>query len=71
MELILVPWLAALLVSGLSFIHTAIYDANRQAHNQGIEIKVLSLSSNREHIRYGVQSNVFGWIPNYMVKTML
>ena len=66
MELILVPLLAVLLVSGLSFVHTVIYDANKQAHNQDIEIKVLSLSSNREHIRYGVRSNIFGWILNGM-----
>ena len=33
-ELILVPLLAVLLVSGLSFVHTVIYDANKQAHNQ-------------------------------------
>ena len=33
-ELILVPLLALLLISGLSFINTVIYDANKQAHNQ-------------------------------------
>ena len=33
-ELILVPLLTVLLVSGLSFVHTVIYDANKQAHNQ-------------------------------------
>ena len=71
MELILVPLLAVLLVSGLSFVHTVIYDANKQAHNQDIEIKVLSLSSNREHIKYGVQANVFMWSPNIMTGTRL
>ena len=70
-ELILVLLLAVLLVSGLSSVHTVIYDANKQAHNQDIEIKVLSLSSNREHIKYGVRSNVFMWSPNIMTGTRL
>ena len=39
-ELVLVPLLAVLPVSGLSFVHTVIYDANNQAHNQDTEIKV-------------------------------
>ena len=47
-ELILVPLLAVLLVSGLSFVHTLVYDANKQAHNQDTENKDLSLSSNRK-----------------------
>ena len=46
-ELVLVRWLAVLLVDGLSFVHTVIYDVYKQAHNQEKEIKVLSLSSNR------------------------
>ena len=58
-ELILALLLVVLLISGLSFIHNVIYDANKQAHNQDIEIKVLSLSSNREHIKYGAWSKVF------------
>ena len=33
-ELVLVRWLAVLLVDGLSLVHTVIYDANKQAHNQ-------------------------------------
>ena len=33
-ELILVHLLAVLLVSGLSFVYTVVYDANKQAHNQ-------------------------------------
>ena len=70
-ELILVPLLAVLLVSGLSFVHTVIYDANKQAHNQDIEIKVLSLSSNREHIKYGAWSKVFEWTPNGRAETEL
>ena len=47
-ELVLVRWLAVLLVNGLSFIHTMVYDAYKQTHNQEKEIKVLSLSSNRK-----------------------
>ena len=70
-ELILVLLLTVLLVDGLSFVHSVVYDANKQAHNQYAEIRILSLSSNREHIRYRVRSDIFGWIPNGMVQTML
>ena len=38
-ELILVHLLAVLLVSGFSFVHTMVYDANKQAHNQDTENK--------------------------------
>ena len=54
-ELVLVLLLAVLPISGLSFVHTVVYDANKQAHNQDTEIKDLSLSSNRRHIKYGVK----------------
>ena len=47
-ELVLVRGLAVLLVNGLSFVHTVIYDVYTQTHNQEKEIKVLSLSSNRK-----------------------
>ena len=47
-ELVLVHGLAVLLVNGLSFVHTVVYDTYRQTHNQEKEIKVLSLSSNRK-----------------------
>jgi hypothetical protein len=47
-ELVLDGWLAILLVNGLSFIHTVVYDAYKQTHNQEKEIKVLSLRSNRK-----------------------
>jgi len=70
-ELILVPLLAVLLVDGPSFVHSVVYDANKQAHNQDIEIKVLSLSSNREHIKYGAWSKVFEWNPNGRAETEL
>ena len=63
-ELILVPLLAVLLVDGPSFVHSVVYDANKQAHNQDIEIKVLSLSSNRGHIKYGDISGIFEWFLN-------
>ena len=36
-ELVLVRGLAVLLVNGLSFVHTVIYDAYKQAHNQDTE----------------------------------
>ena len=45
-ELILVHWLTVLLINGLSFVHTVIYDAHKQTHKK--EINVLSLSSNQE-----------------------
>ena len=38
-ELILVHLLAVLLISGFSFVHTVVYDANNQAHNQDTENK--------------------------------
>ena len=57
-ELVLVHWLAVLLVNGLSFVHTVVYDAYKQTHNQENEIKVLSLSSNRKYLRYGVRGNI-------------
>jgi len=47
-ELILILLLTVLLVNGLSFIHTVVYDTYKQTHNQEKEIKVLSLSSNRK-----------------------
>ena len=54
-ELILVLLLTVLLDDGLSFVHSVVYDANKQAHNQDTEIKDLSLSSNWRHIKYGVK----------------
>ena len=60
-ELVLVHLLAVLLIVGFSLVHAVIYDAYKQAHNQEKEIKVLSLSSNWKHIRYGVRSNIFEW----------
>ena len=53
-ELVLVHLLTVLLVDGFSLVHTVIYDAHKQAHNQEQEINVLSLSSNRKQLRYGV-----------------
>ena len=70
-ELVLVPLLAVLLVDELSFVHSVVYDANKQAHNQDTEIKDLSSSSNRKHIKYGVWSKVFEWIPKGMAETDL
>ena len=62
---------AVLLVDGLSLVHTAIYDAYKQTHNQEKEIKVLSLSSNRRQLRYGDRCNIFVLFPNGTAKTML
>ena len=47
-ELVLIHQLAVLLVNGLSFVHTVIYDAYKQTHNQEKGKRVLSLSSNRK-----------------------
>ena len=69
--LVLVHLLAVLLVDGFSLVHTVIYDAHNQAHNQEKEIKVLSLSSNRKQLRYGGRSNIFGQFSNGMAKIML
>ena len=70
-ELVLVCLLVVLLIDGLSLVHTVIYDAHKQAHNQEQEIKVLSMSSNRKQLRYGDRSNIFGRFPKGMTKTML
>ena len=70
-ERVLVHLLTVLLADGLSFVHSVVYSVHKQAHNQDTENKDLSLSSNREHIRYGVQSNIFGWILNGMTTTRL
>ena len=47
-EWVLVLLLTVLLVDGLSFVHTVVYDTHKQTHNQEKEIKDLSLSSNRK-----------------------
>ena len=39
-KLVLIRLLAELLVDGLSFVHTVVYDAYKQTHNQEKEIKV-------------------------------
>ena len=70
-KLVLVRLLAVLLVDGLSFIHTVVYDAFKQAHNQEEELKVLSLSSNRKQLRYGDRSSIFGRFSNGMARIML
>ena len=58
-ELVLAHLLVVLLVEGFSLVHTVIYNAHKQAHNQEKEINVLSLSSNRKKLRYGDRSNIF------------
>ena len=51
-ELILIHLLAVLLVSGLSFVYTMVYDANKQAHNQDTENKdfIVELESETHEI---------------------
>ena len=70
-ELVFVRLLSVLLVDGFFFIHTVIYDAHKQAHNQEKEIKALSLSLNRKQLKYGDRDNIFGWFSNVMVKIIL
>src|SRR6185503_3130237 len=70
-ELVLAHLLAVLLVDGFSLIHTVIYDAHKQALNQEKEIKVLSLSSNQEQLRYRDRSNIFGRFSNGTAETIL
>ena len=70
-ELVLVRLFAVLLVDELSLVHTVIYDAYKPTHNQEKEIKALSLSSIRKHIRYGDRSNIFGQFLNGMDRTII
>ena len=63
--------LAVLLVDGFSLVHTVIYDAHKQAHNQEKEIKILSLSLNQKQSRYGDRSNNFGQFSNGTTGTIL
>ena len=60
-----------LLVDGFSLVHTVIYDAYKQTHNQEKEINVLSLSSNRKQLRYRDRSNIFGRFSNGTAETIL
>ena len=43
----------------------------QQSHNKEKEMKILSLSSNREQLRYKDRSNIFEQFSNGMAKTML
>ena len=70
-KLVLVHLLTVLHVDGFSLVHAMIYDVHKQARNQEKEIKVLSLSSIRKQLTYGDRSNIFGWFPNGMAKTVL
>ena len=70
-ELVLVHLLTVLLVDEFSFVQTVIYDAHKQAHNQEKRIKVLSLSSNQEQLRYEDRSDIFGWFSDSTVEIML
>ena len=70
-ELVLVCFLPVLFLDGFSLVHTVIYDAHKQAHNQEKEIKVLSLSSNRKQLKYGDRDSIFGWFSNGTAKIIL
>ena len=70
-ERVLVLLLTVLLVDGLSFVHSVVYSAHKQAPNQDTELKDLSLSSKRKHIKYGARSNIFEWFSNGMAETEL
>ena len=67
-ERVLVHLLTVRLVDGLSFGHSVVYSAHKQAHNQN---KDLSSSSKRGHIKYRVWSDIFGCASNGMVKIVL
>ena len=69
--LVLIHLLAVLLIDGFSLVHTVIYSAHKQSHNKEKEIKVLSLSSGREKLRYGDRSNIFGWFYNGTAEIIL
>ena len=69
--LVLAHLLTVLLVDGFSLVHTVIYSAHKQTHNNEKEINVLSSSSNRKKLRYGDGSNIFGWFSNGMAEIML
>ena len=70
-KLILVRLLTVLLVNGLSFVYTVIYDAYKQTYNQETEIQALSLSSIRKQLRYRGRSDIFGRFLNGTAKTSL
>ena len=48
-ELVLILLLTVRLVNGFSFVHSVVYSAHKQTHNQN---KDLSSSSKREHMNY-------------------
>ena len=50
-ELVLIRLLTILLVDGFSLVHTVIYDAHKQAHNQEKEIKGFIVKLNSETIK--------------------
>ena len=56
--LILAHLLAVLLADEFFFGHSVIYGTHKQVHNKEKEIKVLSLSSNQEQLRYRDRSNI-------------
>ena len=62
-ELVFVRGLAVLLVNGLSFVHTVVYDTYKQTHNQEKRNKSFTVELGSE-LRYGDRSDIFGWFLN-------
>ena len=59
------------LLDRFSLVHTGVYGAHKQAHNEEKEINILSLSSNQEKLRYGYGKNIFGRFSNGAAEIML
>src|SRR6185369_4277770 len=66
--LVLAHLLAVLLVDGFFLGHSVIYGVQKTSTQSRKEIKVLSLSSNREKLRYGNRKNIFGRFSNGMAE---
>ena len=62
-ELVFVRGLAVLLVNGLSFVHTVIYDAYKQTHNQDTENKRFIVELNSKTIKIWSSENYFQAVP--------
>ena len=69
--LVLAHLLAVLLIVGFSLVHTVMYGTHKQAHNEEKEIKILSLNSNQEKLRYGYGKNIFRRFSNGAAEIML
>ena len=61
--LVFIRGLAVLLVNGLSFVHTVIYDAYKQTHNQDTENKRFIVELDSETIKIWSSENYFQAVP--------